>query len=198
MPTLPLRDLCEPFRAVYSRSRTPLASTATTLGRASLISGSILCAICAAFAKNIGPSGLSSNRPGKSHPRDVPRFRAEDVAPGLAPQHIHRWIGYLVRQRTSETTMATMIPFRVPTSTTPANATIAQENSVLRIRQDVMKLDRLNKPEGINDHHRCQRRVRQHRRPSGARNNMVTSAIAAVTISANWVRAPARAIDRRL
>src|ERR1700756_2145683 len=46
-------------------SRTPLASTATTFGCVSRTRGSILCAICAALAKKIGPSGLSSRRPGK-------------------------------------------------------------------------------------------------------------------------------------
>ena len=47
--------------------------------------------------------------------------------------------------------MATMIPFRVPTSTTPANATIAQKVGPANSK-NATKLDRLYKSEGINDH----------------------------------------------
>src|SRR5271165_2763710 len=115
-------------------SRTPLASTATTFGCVSLTSGSILCAICAALAKKIGPSGLSSRRPGKLSSSGCSGDRGRNtLVPGLRRRTYTGGSATWYASVTRETMMATMIPFRVPTTTTPANATIAHENSVLRM-----------------------------------------------------------------
>src|SRR5579864_2302555 len=78
-------------------SRTPLASTATTFGRVSLISGSILWA-CRISKKNwtLRPQ---QQKAGETLVIGVfRRLGAEYVGSGLAPQNIDWRIGYLVCQ----------------------------------------------------------------------------------------------------
>jgi hypothetical protein len=80
--------------------------------------------------KKIGPSGLSSKRPGKlSLSGCSGDWGRNTLVPGLRRRTYTEGSATWCANVTRETIMATTIPFRVPTKTTPANATIAHENS---------------------------------------------------------------------
>ena len=82
---------------MYSRSNTPLRSSATTFGFASSASAFIFSPTRSAFAKKIRPSSRNSNSPGKvsSSGCSLERGRKTFV-PGLRPEHVDRRIGRLV------------------------------------------------------------------------------------------------------
>ena len=120
--------------AVYSRSNTALRSSATTRGLAAATSGLIFSARRSALAKNIRPSGRRMSNPGKvSSSGCCPDRGRKTFVPGLRPSTWTAGFAVWYASATSDATMATTIPCKVPTSTTPTKATKAQRNSVRRI-----------------------------------------------------------------
>jgi len=105
--------------AVYSRSGTAAQVECHDPGFASMIRGLIFSLRRSALAKKTRPSSRRISKPEKGFVlRMLLGARPEHVGARLAPQHVDRRIGRQVRQATSDTTMATMIPFRVPSNTT--------------------------------------------------------------------------------
>ena len=105
--------------------------------------------------------------------------------PGLRPSRYTGGSATWEASATRDSTMATMIPFKVPNKTTPAKAVKAQVNSVRRISRIARNSCWSNQSDRVDDDHSCERGLR-HGAPGAERaEEIVANATAAVTISAN-------------
>ena len=121
--------------AVYSRSKTLLKSSTITRGRTVSMRVRIRSEMFWALAKKIRPSGCSSKRPGKVSSSECSlELGRKTSVPGLRPSTCRAGLSSWYNRLSSDRTMAMMMPCRVPTNTTPANAARAHTNSMRRIR----------------------------------------------------------------
>src|SRR5208337_1800464 len=105
----------------------------TTFGFASAISGFIFSPMLPALAKKTRPSRRRSNKPGNVSSSGCSSERGRNtLVPGFRPSRYTGGSATWYASATRDTTMATTIPFNVPSATTPAKAVRAHMNSVLR------------------------------------------------------------------